>query len=121
MNENQHTDQVFPVRRLRNYGAGVLVVLLISLGIATIVYANNLLPFSLIHLIAWVLLPLGIFTCVYAFVARGNIFYYLVWGVILVTGGLMSVTSSFLVPMTLIGVLLLFLAVIGIVAYWRKR
>lgn len=121
MNQNQQHDSLIPVHILRNYGAGVLIDLMVSLGIATIVYANNILPFSLLHLIAWILLPLGIFTCVYAFFARGHVFYYLVWGVILVFGGLMAVTAPFLVPMTLIGVLLIVLAVIGIIAYWRKK
>ena len=121
MNENTQLDQHVPVRRLRNHGAGAVVVLFLSLGIATIVYSNNVLPFHLIDLIAWVFMPLGIFTCAYAVIARRDFFYYLVWGVVMLLGGLMAVTFAFIAPMTLIGVLLIVLAVISIVAFWRKK
>lgn len=121
MNENTQLNQHVPVRRLRNHGAGAVVVLFLSLGIATIVYSNNVLPFHLIDLIAWVFVPLGIFTCLYAVIARREFFYYLIWGVIMLLAGLMVVTSTFIAPMTLIGVLLIVLAVIGIVAFWRKK
>lgn len=121
MNENKQQDKLFPVRRLRNYGVGVLVILILSLGIAMVVYTTNMFSFNFLHLIAWILLPLGIFTCVYAVVAGRDFFYYLLWGAVMTLGGLMPVTSAFLVPMTLIGVFLIVLAVIGIVAYLRRR
>ena len=54
-------------------------------------------------------------------IARREFFYYLVWGVIMFLGGLMVVISAFIAPMTIIGVLLIVLAVIGIVAFWRKK
>jgi hypothetical protein len=121
MNKNQQQEHLVPVHRLRNYVAGVLVVLILSVGIAMVVYTTNILPFSFIHLFAWILLPLGIFTCVYALVAGRDFFYYLVWGAVITLGGLMPVTSAFIVPMTLIGVFIIVLAVIGIVAYLRRR
>jgi hypothetical protein len=52
-------------------------------------------------------------------IARRDFFYYLVWGVVMLLGGLMAVTFAFIAPMTLIGVLLIVLAVISIVAFWR--
>lgn len=121
MNENQQMGKPYPVRRLRNYGAGVLVILILSLGIAMVVYTTNMLPFNFLHLFVWILLPPGIFTCVYAVVAGRDFFYYLLWGAVMTLGGLMPVTSAFFVPMTLIGVFLIALAVIGIVAFWRKK
>lgn len=97
------------------------MILILSLGIAMVVYTTNMLPFNFLHLVAWILLPLGIFTCVYAVVAGRDFFYYLLWGAVMTLGGLMTVTSAFIVPMTLIGVFLIVLAVIGIVAYLRRR
>ncbi|MCX6664921.1 MAG: hypothetical protein NT038_02505 [Euryarchaeota archaeon] len=121
MNKELQYEQQNPVRRLRNYGAGALVVIFISLGIATIVYNNNILPFYPIHLITWIIGPLGVYTSIYAFFGGRDRFHYLVYGVIMIIGGLMAVTYTFIVPMTLIGVLLIVLAVIGLVAYWRQK
>jgi len=121
MNENQQQEHVYPVRRLRNYGAGILVVLLISLGVATIIYANNILPFSPLIIIAWILLPLGVFTCLFAVFAGNDRFYYLIYGVLMVIAGLLVVTSSLILPMTLLGLLLIVLAIIGLAAYWRRK
>jgi hypothetical protein len=121
MNKNIQQDNLFPVHRLRNYGAGVLVIVILSLGIAMVVYTINMLPFNFLHIFVWILLPLGIFTCVYSVVAGRDLFYYLVWGAVMTLGGLLPITSTFIIPMALIGVFLIVFAVIGIVAYARRR
>jgi hypothetical protein len=54
-------------------------------------------------------------------VAGRDLFYYLVWGAVMTLGGLLPITSTFIIPMALIGVFLIVFAVIGIVAYARRR
>ena len=121
MNENQQLGKPYPVRRLRNYGAGALVVLFIFLGVAMVVYTLNMFPFSWVHLLTWIFAPLGVFTCLFTVFAGRDLFYFLVYGIIMVLIGLLPVASPFVAPMVLIGVVIIVLAVIGIIAYWRKR
>ncbi len=121
MNEHQQLGRPYPVRRLRNYGAGALVVLFISLGGAMVVYPLNLFAFSWVHLLILIFAPLGIFTCLFAVFAGRDLVYFLVYGLIMVLIGFLPVTSPFVDPMILIGVVVIVLAVIGIIAYWRKK
>lgn len=121
MNQNQKLGTPFPNRRLRNYSAGALVVLFISMGVAIVVYVLNMLPFSAIHLLSWIFVPLGIFTCVFAVFAGSDFFYFFVYGFVMLLIGIMTVTFTFIAPLLLIGILLIVLAVIGIIAYWRKK
>jgi hypothetical protein len=121
MNKNQQMGKSFPVHRLRNYGAGALAVLIISLGVAIVAYQLNMLPFSLLHLITWIFVPLGVFTCVFAVFAGRDFFYFFVYGFVMLLVGLMPVTFTFVAPMVLIGVLVIVLAVIGSIVYWRKK
>jgi hypothetical protein len=80
-----------------------------------------MLAFSPIYLLTWVFLPLGIFTCLFAVFASRDLFYFLVYGTIMTLVGLLPVTFPFVAPMVLIGILVIVLAVIGIVAYVRRR
>ena len=97
------------------------MVLFIFLGVAMVVYTLNMFPFSWVHLLTWIFVPLGFFTCLFAVFAGRDLFYFLVYGIIIVLIGLLPVTSPFVAPMVLIGVVIIVLAVIGIIAYWRKR
>jgi len=97
------------------------VILFISLGVAIVVYTLNMFSFSPIHLLSWIFVPLGIFTCVFAVFSERDFFYFFVYGFVMLLVGLIGVTSTFIAPMLLIGVLVIVLAVVGIIWYWRKK
>ncbi|MEM2111693.1 MAG: hypothetical protein QXX08_07430 [Candidatus Bathyarchaeia archaeon] len=42
-----------------SYGAGALIVLVLSIGLAAIAYGGNLLPLNIFNLPAWIFGPLG--------------------------------------------------------------
>ena len=106
-------------RKSLGYGAGALAVIVISIGVATIVYSMNWIGLSPYNLPAWIFGPLGIYTIAYAFLAGKDSTYYLVWGSIMVA---VAVVSGFYVSIfPVIGVLLIVLAIIGIIVYWRSK
>jgi hypothetical protein len=101
------------------YGAGALAVFVISIGAAAIVYSMNWVALNLYNIPAWLFGPLGIYTVAYSLVAGTNWAYYLVWGTIMTS---VAVISGFYVqPFLVIGVVLIVLAIIGIIAYWRSK
>jgi len=118
-------------RRPLNYNVGAIVIFVISIGLAVVVYAARMIPFDLFNPPTWVLGPfgvltfifgpLGVYTLTYSFVAGKEWTYYLVWGTIMfavaVASALYSIVNIFVVA----GILLIILAVIGLVAYWRGR
>ena len=53
--------------------------------------------------------------------AGRDFFYFFVYGFVMTLVGLMAVTFSIIAPMLLIGVLVIVLAVIGSIVYWRKK
>jgi hypothetical protein len=108
-------------RKPLDYDAGALAVLVISIGVAVIVYGMGLIGLNVYNLPAWIFGPLGIYTVAYSLIAGRNSTYYLVWGAIMVA---VAVVSGFYdkVPVYLVmGLLLIVLAIIGIIAYWRSR
>lgn len=104
-----------------NYSFGAFVVFSASLGIAAIIYGGGFLVFEPLSLIAWILSPLGIYTAIYAFKTKEDRFYYLAWGLIMFVFGLSSVIYKVINIIALLGLLLIFLAAIGSVTYWRRR
>jgi len=106
-------------RKSLGYSAGALAVIVAFIGVAVIVYSMNWIDLSPYNLPAWIFGPLGIYTIAYAFLAGKDSTYYLVWGSIMVA---VAVVSGFYVSIfPVIGVLLIVLAVIGIVVYWRSK
>jgi hypothetical protein len=114
------TDQKAPSNSSA-YGAGALVVLLASLGVAAIVYSLPLLTFDLFNLPAWLFGPLGIYTLAYSFVAGKDSTYYLVWGSIMFAIALVSALYTAVSPFVILGILAIVIAIIGIVAYQRSK
>jgi len=129
---NVEEDEMGTERKALDYGAGALVVLVISIGAAIVVYSVGMVPsFNLLDLPTWVLGPLGVctfifgplgvFTLIYSLIARKESTYYLVWGTIMVAVAMVSVFFNVISPFIILGVLLVVIAVIGIIAYWRSR
>ena len=99
-----------------NYSVGILVTLMISLGCAAIAYGGGFLSFNLLNVPAWLFGPLGVYTLIFAFRHR-NSFYYLGWSVILLVIASASALYTLVNVIVMVGILLLFLAILGILAY----
>jgi ABC-type nickel/cobalt efflux system permease component RcnA len=108
-------------RKTINYDVGALVVLAISIGLAVIVYSVNILSFDVFNIPAWILGPLGVYTIVFSFKARGESTYYLVWGVIMFAIATASAFYNTQNVLAVLGILLIVIAVIAIVAYLRGK
>ncbi len=102
------------------YGVGALIVLVVSIGVAAIVY-SLILPFNLFSLPAWIFGPLGIYTLAYSFVAGKDSTYYLVWGSVMFAVALVSAFYTVVSPFVILGILAIVIAIIGIVAYQRSK
>ena len=102
------------------YGVGALIVLVISIGVAAIVY-SLLLTFNLFNLPAWIFGPLGIYTLAYSLIARKNSTYYLVWGSVMFAIALVSALYTAVSPFVILGILAIVIAIIGIFAYQRSK
>jgi len=103
------------------YGAGALAVLVISLGLAAVVYSVNIIAFNPLNLPFWIFGPLGVYTLFYAFFSRKDSIYYLVWGIIMTCVGVVSATYEVVPPLLILGILLIIMAVIGIAAYKKGK
>lgn len=108
-------------RRSLGYGVGSLAVLVVSIGVAAVVYSAFLIPFNLLNIPAWIFGPFGLYTIVYAFATGRDSTYYLAWGTIMFAIGLVSALYATVNPIIVFGILLIILAVIGLVAYWRGK
>ena len=106
-------------RKPFSYGAGALAVIVISIGIAAILYGTGTIPFDPYYLPAWIFGPLGVYTLLYSAVSKDPT-YYLVWGTIMVAVAAVPVFYTISI-FVILGILVIVLAVIGIVAYWRSR
>ena len=105
--------------RSLEYGVGALVVLVISVGLAAVVYSVPIIAFDLFNVPAWIFGPFGVYTFIYSLVAGKESTYYLVWGTIMFAVALISV--NMINPFIIVGILAIVLAVIGLFTYWRSR
>jgi hypothetical protein len=103
------------------YGVGAIVVLVISVGIAAVVYSVPIIAFDLFNVPAWIFGPFGVYTIIYSLVAGKESTYYLVWGTITFAVALISAFYNIIKPFIIVGILAIVLAVIGLFAYWRSR
>ncbi len=104
-----------------DYGSGVLIIVAIFIGLAAVVYGLSILPFDFLNFPAWILCPLGVYTLIYALIARKNHFYYLVWGSIAFAIGVISAFYKVVNAVVILGVLLIMIAVIGIISRGRRK
>jgi hypothetical protein len=106
-------------RRPFEYGVGALAILAVSIGLAAILYSTGTIPFDLYYVPAWIFGPLGAYTVAYATISKDPT-YYLVWGTVMLA--VAAVSAFYTVSIfVVLGILLIVLAVIGILAYWRSR
>jgi uncharacterized membrane protein HdeD (DUF308 family) len=110
-----------PQRSRFSYGVGTLAIIVISIGVAAIVYATHVLPFNGYNLVAWFIGPWGVYTVIYSFAVSGDTTYYLVWGTVMVALGIIAGFYNFISPVVVLGVLLIALAVIGLATYMKGR
>jgi hypothetical protein len=103
------------------YGAGALAVFVISIGAAAIVYSMNWVALNLYNIPAWLFGPLGIYTILYSLVARKDWAYYLALGTIMTSAAVISGFYDKVQPLLVIGIVLIVLAIIGMIAYWRSK
>ena len=101
------------------YSIGAAIIVVLSLGFATILYGIGFLPFDFLALIAWALGPLGLFTIITAFTVKEETAFYLSWGSILIAFALASLLYPLINVIVIVGGLLVVLAVISLVAHLR--
>ena len=107
-------------RKPFEYGVGALIVLVISVGVAAIVY-SVILPLNLLNIPAWIFGPLGLYTIAYSSIAGKDSIYFMVWGTVMVALALIFGFYDLVNPVVILGVLAILIAIIGIIAYQRSR
>jgi hypothetical protein len=108
-------------RKVLDYNIGALVILVISIGVAVVVYSANMIPLNIFNIPAWLLGPLGVYTILFSFIAGKESTYYLVWGIVMFAVAAASAFYNVVNAFVVLGILLIVIAVIGIVAYWRSK
>ncbi|MEM2995767.1 MAG: hypothetical protein QXI91_07160 [Candidatus Bathyarchaeia archaeon] len=108
-------------RKMPSYDVGALAVLVVSIGLAVIVYSANLLSFDPFNLPAWILGPLSVYTIIFSFKAGGESTYYLVWGVIMFAIATASASYKTQNPLIVLGILLIVIAVIAVASHLRSK
>jgi hypothetical protein len=103
------------------YGVGAIIVLVISVGVAAIVYGLNLLSLNFLNVPAWIFGPLGIYTLAYSSITGTESTYYAVWGVVMVAVAVIFGFYNLVNPVVILGILAILIAIIGIIAYQRSR
>lgn len=104
-----------------DYGVGMLIVFAMSLGVAAIMYGLGFLAFDPLNLVTCIISPLGAYTLVYALRVRKDYLYYLSWGLMMFITGLSIALYRLVNIIALFGLLLILLAVVGLLEYWRGR
>ncbi|MEM2739924.1 MAG: hypothetical protein QXQ29_03900 [Candidatus Bathyarchaeia archaeon] len=99
------------------YTAGALVILLSSIGVASTVYSIGVLSFDMLDLVFWILGPLGVYTVFYGLWFRRDRLFHLCWGLVMLAIALSSILYPSVHPLTILGLLLVVLAIIGFSAY----
>ena len=101
------------------YTIGAAIIVVLSLGLATIIYGIGFFPFDFLALLAWALGPLGLFTLFIAFTGAQETAFYLSWGSILIAIALASILYPIINVVVIFGGLLVALAIISLVAHLR--
>ena len=112
---------VKPESRSLSYGMGAVIIIALSLGASMIAYGSGFLIFSLFHLIAWILGPLGVFTMAYPLAGKKEKLYFLSWGSIMTAVAASSILYQIVNVVVVFGVLIIVIAIIALVAYMRRQ
>lgn len=108
-------------RKSIGYGVGALAIFVISIGAAAIAHSMNWIGLNFYNIPAWLIGPLGIYTVAYSLVAGKDWAYYLAWGTIVTSAAVVSGFYDKAQPLLVIGIVLIVLAIIGMIAYWRGK
>jgi len=108
-------------RKPFEYGVGAIIVLVVSVGVAAIIYGLNLLSLDFLSIPAWIFGPLGIYTLAYSSISVKESTYYAVWGVVMVAVAVIFGLYNIVNPVVILGILAILIAIIGIIAYQRSR
>lgn len=103
-----------------SYSTGAFITLFIAIGIAALAYGGKYIPFFPLHLIAWIMFPLGVYSLIYMFISGEVIFYLGLSSIMLAIAAgsiLYNITNIF----NILGVLLITLALIGLLAIKKAR
>jgi hypothetical protein len=103
--------------RVFNYNVGAVIILVLSLGIAAIVFGGGFLLFTPFMLIVLLSGPFGVYTLIYAIVSKEANRYF--WGLVYLAITAASLFYEVVNPIVILGVLLIALAIIGSLAYLK--
>ncbi len=98
-----------------NYNVGAVITLVLSIGVAAIVYGGGFLLFNLVTFIAWLSGPFGVYTLIYAMTSKEANRYF--WSLIYLAITAASLSYDVVSPIVVGGALLVALAVLAILAY----
>ncbi|TRO43884.1 hypothetical protein E2P42_01970 [Candidatus Bathyarchaeota archaeon] len=104
-----------------DYGVGAMIVLVVSVGVAAIVYSLALLSLDLLNIPAWIFGPLGVYTLAYSSIAGKESTYFSVWGVVMVAVAVIFGFYDKVNAIVILGILAILIAIIGIISYQRNR
>ncbi|MEM2164936.1 MAG: hypothetical protein QW374_03400 [Candidatus Bathyarchaeia archaeon] len=99
------------------YKIGALLILASSIGVASIVYSIGILSFDIVDIVSWILGPLGVYTIFYGLWFNRDRFFHICWGLFMLALALSSALYPLVHPLTILGLLLIVLAIIGFSTY----
>ncbi len=100
-----------------SYNVGAVIILMLSLGVAAIVFGGGFLIFNPFIMIAGLSGPFGAYTLIYAAMNKEANRYF--WGLIYLAIAAASLFYDVVSPIVVLGVLLIVLAIIGSLAYLK--
>lgn len=103
-----------------SYGSGAFVVLIFAAGLLFLLSGAGLMVFDLRLAVGALLTVFGGYSLLYSVVSRERVFH-LLWGGISVVLGVGLAAAEFLNPLVVLGLTLIFVAVVGAFAITRKR
>lgn len=102
-----------------SYGAGALVVLASSIGLALIIYGSGILEFDALSIPSWIFGPLGAYTLIYGIASRRSSLYYSIWGMLMLAVSLTFALYAVVNPAIIVGVTIIVIAILGLIARGR--
>ncbi|MEM4694008.1 MAG: hypothetical protein QW655_05835 [Nitrososphaerota archaeon] len=103
-----------------SYGAGALIVLTLSIGLALIIYGSGILEFNIFNIPSWIFGPLGAYTLIYGIASRRSSLYYSIWGTLMLAVFLVSTLYTVFNPVIIVGAAIIVIAILGLIARGRS-